>query len=149
MCWVVARFCGLVFVVVSLACVCCNDRQYRPDQRRVRAKIVWFDGLFGFGCFWVFGVGCWFWLCFVFVFVVLFGCVAFLLQGMNESDQSKRPPGIALGKFRSYVWGQRHFVSLCLVCLASAFASERTSLILPIYQRYNWLLCCVISCPSV
>ena len=47
------------------------------------------------------------------------------------------------------VWGQRHFVSLCLVCLASAFASERTSLILPIYQRYNWLLCCVISCPSV
>ena len=48
-----------------------------------------------------------------------------------------------------YVWGQRHFVSLCLVCLASAFASERTSLILPIYQRYNWLLCCVISCPSV
>ena len=88
MCWVVARFCGLVFVVVSLACVCCNDRQYRPDQRRVRAKIVWFDGLFGFGCFWVFGVGCWFWLCFVFVFVVLFGCVAFLLQGMSPTNPS-------------------------------------------------------------
>ena len=34
-----------------------------------------------------------------------------------------------------YVWGQRHFVSLCLVCLASAFASERTSQLLPIYQR--------------
>ena len=48
-----------------------------------------------------------------------------------------------------YVWGQRNFVSLCLVCLASAFASERTSLILPIYQRYNLMLCCVFSCHSV
>ena len=47
------------------------------------------------------------------------------------------------------VWGQRNFVSLCLVCLASASASERTSLILPIYQRYNLMLCCVFSCPSV
>ena len=49
----------------------------------------------------------------------------------------------------NFVWGQRNFVSLCLVCLASAFASERTSLILPIYQRYNLMLCCVFSCPSV
>ena len=37
---------------------------------------------------------------------------------------------------------------LCIP-LFSLFASERTSLILPIYQRYNLLLCCVISCPSV
>ena len=89
------------FLWLLLWFVCCNDRQYRPDQHGVRAKIVWFVGLFGFGCFWVFGVGSWFWLCFVFVFVVLFGCVAFLFA-RNESDQSKRPPGIALGKFRSY-----------------------------------------------
>ena len=88
-------------------------------------------------------------------------CKGMVCAGRSKSCKNKNQDAIGFMKVcarsahigpvsvEMKVWGQRNFVSLCLVCLASAFASERTSLILPIYQRYNLQLCCVISCPSV